>query len=65
MTYELAFKESALQEWHKLDGTIRTQFKKKLAERLEAPHMPSVRLRGVTINTSSQAFQSSVHWNAP
>jgi mRNA interferase RelE/StbE len=46
MTYELAFKENALQEWHKLDGTIRTQFKKKLAERLEAPHVPSGQLRG-------------------
>ena len=65
MTYELAFKESALQEWHKLDGTIHTQFQKKLAERLEAPHVPSAQLRGVTINTSSQAFQSSAHWNAP
>lgn len=46
MTYELAFKESALQEWRKLDGTIRTQFKKKLAERLEEPHVLSAQLRG-------------------
>jgi len=46
MSYELAFKESALQEWHKLDGSIRTQFKKKLLERLEEPHVPSARLSG-------------------
>ena len=46
MTYELAFKESALQEWRKLDSTIRTQFKKKLAEHLEQPHVPSAQLRG-------------------
>lgn len=46
MSYELAFKQSALQEWRKLDGSIRTQFKKKLAERLEEPHVPSARLSG-------------------
>lgn len=46
MTYELAFKESALQEWRKLDSTIRTQFKKKLVERLEQPHVPFAQLQG-------------------
>lgn len=46
MSYELVFKQSALDEWHKLDGSIRTQFKKKLAERLENPHVPSARLSG-------------------
>ena len=35
MTYNLEFKETALKEWGKLDGSIREQFKKKLAERLE------------------------------
>ncbi len=34
MTYELVFKQDALNEWRKLDSTIRTQFKKKLIERL-------------------------------
>ncbi len=28
MTYELRFHELALQEWEKLDGSIRTPFKK-------------------------------------
>lgn len=46
MNFELAFLEEALAEWHKLDGTIRTQLKKKLAERLQAPRMPSAKLSG-------------------
>jgi len=48
MTYSLEFKESALKEWQKLDGAIRRQFKKKLAERLERPHVASARLSGMT-----------------
>ena len=36
LSYELAFKSSALKEWHKLGHTVRAQFVKKLAERLEA-----------------------------
>jgi mRNA interferase RelE/StbE len=47
MTYSLEFKESALKEWHKLDGAIRAQFKKKLAERLERPRVASARLSGM------------------
>jgi mRNA interferase RelE/StbE len=46
MTYELAFKPSALKEWDKLGATIRAQFKKKLIERLENPHIPSAALSG-------------------
>lgn len=41
MTYSLAFVESALKEWRKLAPPIRDQFKKKLAERLESPRVPS------------------------
>ncbi len=44
MTYELAFLPAALEEWKGLDGSIRTIFKKKLAERLEQPHVPSAKL---------------------
>ncbi|MBL8515528.1 MAG: type II toxin-antitoxin system RelE/ParE family toxin [Betaproteobacteria bacterium] len=44
MTYELAFKASALKEWARLDATVRGQFKKKLAERLENPRVESARL---------------------
>ncbi len=46
MTYELGFLDSALKEWRKLDAQTRDQFKKKLAERLEAPHVPTSRLSG-------------------
>ncbi|MEY4766650.1 MAG: hypothetical protein RI907_3323 [Pseudomonadota bacterium] len=44
MTYELAFLPAALDEWKKLDGSVRAVFKKKLAERLEQPHVPSAKL---------------------
>lgn len=47
MTYNLAFRESALKEWKKLDPPIREQFKKKLAERLERPRVESARLSGM------------------
>ena len=46
MPYELAFKPSALKEWGKLGASVREQFKKKLAERLEQPHVPSAVLTG-------------------
>lgn len=47
MTYSLAFRESALKEWKKLDPPIREQFKKKLAERLVRPRVESARLSGM------------------
>jgi len=47
MSYELEFKESALKEWRKLDNSIRELFKKRLAERLESPHVESARLSGL------------------
>ena len=37
MTYELEFLPSALKEWKKLGANIKSQFKKKLKERLENP----------------------------
>jgi len=46
MSYRLKFLPSALKEWRKLDASIQSQLKKKLAERLESPHVPSSRLRG-------------------
>lgn len=47
MRYKLEFVESALKEWEKLDSAVREQFKKKLAERLELPIIPSSRLNGM------------------
>jgi mRNA interferase RelE/StbE len=47
MTYRLRFHELALTEWNKLDGSIKSQFKKKLAERLEQPRVKSSVLSGM------------------
>jgi mRNA interferase RelE/StbE len=46
MTYKLAFLESALKEWRKLDGTSREAFRKKLAERCTVPRVASAQLSG-------------------
>lgn len=45
-TYELEFHALALKEWHKLDGSVNTQFVKALSKRLLSPHISSARLRG-------------------
>jgi mRNA interferase RelE/StbE len=47
MPYNLAFKESALKEWDKLDRPIREQFKKKLAKWLERPRVEADRVGGL------------------
>lgn len=44
MTYKLVFKVEAEKEWRKLDNTIKSQFKKKLIERLKNPHVPTAKL---------------------
>ena len=46
MRYELEFLESALTEWQHLDGSLKAQFKKRLAERLIDPRIPSAKLHG-------------------
>ncbi|MFW7225999.1 MULTISPECIES: type II toxin-antitoxin system RelE family toxin [Serratia] len=48
MTYKLKFDSRALKEWRKLGDPIREQLKKKLAERLDNPHVPAARLSGRT-----------------
>jgi mRNA interferase RelE/StbE len=48
MIYELAFLDDALEEWRKLDGSIREQFKKKLGERINDPRVLSAKLSGHT-----------------
>ena len=47
MSYDLQFLPSALKEWEKLGSTLKTQFKKKLSERLHTPHIPSDSLNGM------------------
>jgi len=46
MTYKLKFLPAAKKEWDKLAEPLKKQFKNKLAERLENPHVPSAKLRG-------------------
>jgi mRNA interferase RelE/StbE len=46
MSYELNFHPDALDEWRKLDKSVRELFKKKLAERLENPRVPGSQLSG-------------------
>lgn len=48
MTFELAFKKSALKEWKKLGPNVRELFVKKLKERLTNPHVPSAAVSGGT-----------------
>jgi mRNA interferase RelE/StbE len=45
MTYKLEFDPRALKEWKKLGDPIRQQFKKKLSEVLEHPHIEASKLR--------------------
>ncbi|MEI6315117.1 MAG: type II toxin-antitoxin system RelE/ParE family toxin [Syntrophus sp. (in: bacteria)] len=44
--YKLKFIPTAFKEWEKLDGFIQSQFKKKLKERLQDPHIKASRLSG-------------------
>ena len=46
MTYELKFYRQAFKEWKKLDKSIQRQLKRKLTQRLIAPHVVASRLRG-------------------
>jgi len=47
MSYSLTYLPSARREWDKLGETLRTQFKKKLAERLSHPRVAGDALRGM------------------
>ena len=46
-TCKLRFHTLALAEWQKLDGSVRTQFKKKLEERLITPRVPAAARSGM------------------
>jgi mRNA interferase RelE/StbE len=47
MTFSLEFLPSAQKEWEKLGATVKTQFKKRLQERLETPRVQSAALHGM------------------
>jgi mRNA interferase RelE/StbE len=44
LSYELVFYTEALDQWNKLDNSVRVQFKKKLAKLLVAPFHDSAEL---------------------
>ena len=44
--YQMKFIPEALDEWNKLDGSIKTLLKKQLKKRLDNPHSPGNELRG-------------------
>jgi mRNA interferase RelE/StbE len=46
MIYKLKFLPAAKKEWDKLAEPLKKQFKKKLAERMVNPHVPSAKLKG-------------------
>lgn len=46
MTYRLRFVPAALKEWEKRGAPVKNQFKKKLAERRENPHVTADKLSG-------------------
>lgn len=46
MSYKLKFLPAALKEWQKLGASVKSQFKKKLEERLENPRVPADKLHG-------------------
>ncbi|WP_339133325.1 MAG: type II toxin-antitoxin system RelE/ParE family toxin [Candidatus Electrothrix sp. GW3-4] len=46
MSYELEFLSEAFKEWKALDGSVKKQFKKKLAERFQNPFVPAAKLSG-------------------
>ncbi|WGL99818.1 type II toxin-antitoxin system RelE/ParE family toxin (plasmid) [Arsenophonus sp. aPb] len=58
MNYELQFEKRALKEWKKLPQPIKEQFKKKLNERLQNPHIISAKLSG-SINRYKIKLRSS------
>jgi mRNA interferase RelE/StbE len=45
--YKLRFHALALKEWQLLDASVREPIKKKLAERMVAPRVPSATLHGM------------------
>jgi len=46
MIYKLSFDKRAFKEWLKLDSVVKSQFKKKLAERLKQPVIESCKVSG-------------------
>ncbi|PHM63747.1 type II toxin-antitoxin system RelE family toxin [Xenorhabdus ishibashii] len=59
MKFNIEFDERALKEWHKLDNTIREQFKKKLRKLQDNPYIESARLHGDLVDCFKIKLRSS------
>ncbi len=59
MAYSLEFVAPAKKEWDKLSSSLKAQFKKKLKERLENPHVESAKLRGELASAYKIKLQSA------
>lgn len=46
MAYRLKFVPPALEEWNRLDGSVKEPLRKLLKKRLADPHVPGAQLRG-------------------
>ncbi len=46
MTYRLKFVPPALEEWNRLDGSVKEPLRKLLKKRLVTPHVPGAKLHG-------------------
>jgi mRNA interferase RelE/StbE len=50
LSYRLKFVPPALEEWNRLDGSVKEPLRKLLKKRLAAPHVPGARLHGDLAN---------------
>jgi mRNA interferase RelE/StbE len=48
--YKLKFHPDALDEWHRLDGSVKEPLRKALKKRLLNPHLPGSELHGSLSN---------------
>lgn len=44
--YRLKFLPEALEEWNRLDGSVKTLMRQMLKKRLQQPHVPGSKLKG-------------------
>ncbi len=65
MSYKLKFLPTALKEWKKLDNSILAQFRKKLKERLEVPHVPLRLQKPKFLQVALKILGSSQEQNYP
>jgi mRNA interferase RelE/StbE len=50
VTYRLKFVPPALEEWNRLDGSVKEPLRKLLKKRLASPHIPGARSHGELAN---------------